>query len=189
MSLDSLIERIEHDASREAEQAIEQAEQRADDIIREAREQAEKEAEDIRSQGEKQAARVHDKALAVARRKAREARRQAKEDVMQDCLQQVRRQLAEAHGDAYERHVRQSIQQGKERFGDCAVLVSRDVDEDIAASLDVPVEGNIDSIGGVIVKSTDGARQLDETFEAILERRMGDIRILMAEHLFEEEDA
>ncbi len=189
MSLESLIERIEHDASREAEDILEQAEQRADDIVREAREQAEKEADDIRSQGEKQAARVHDKTLAVARRKAREARRQAKEDVMQDCLQRVRRQLAEAHGDAYEAHVRQSIQQGKEHFDDCIVLVSRDVDEDIAASLDVPVEGNIDDIGGVVVKSADGTRQLDETFESLLERRMGEIRILMAEHLFEEEDA
>ncbi|MFO8132952.1 MAG: V-type ATP synthase subunit E [Thermoplasmatota archaeon] len=189
MSLDSLIERIERDAAQEAEQIIEEAEQHADQIIREAREQAEKEAEDIRGQGEKQAARARDKTLAVARRKAREARRQAKEDVMQDCLQQVRQQLAEANGEAYEAHVRRSIQQGKERFGDCAVLVSREVDEDIAASLDVPVEGRIDSIGGVIVKSADGTRQLDETFESILERRMGDIRILMAEHLFEEENA
>ncbi len=188
MTLDALIERIEHDASREAEQIIEEAEQRADRIIEEAREQAEKQAEDIRSQGEKQAARVRDKTLAVARRKAREAKRQTKEQVMQDCLQHVRRHLAEADGDAYERHVKQSIQQGKERFGDCTVLASRDIDEDIAASLDVPVDGRVDSIGGVVVKSKDGSRQLDETFESLLERRMEDIRILMAEHLFEGDD-
>ncbi len=188
MSLESLIERIEHDASHQAEQIIAEAEQRADQIIREAREQAEKEAEDIRMQGEKQATRVRDKTLAVARRKAREARRQAKEQVMQDCLREIRRHLAEVNGDAYETHVRRSIQQGKKRFGDCTVLVSRDTDKDIAASLDVPVEGNIDSIGGVVIQSADGSRQLDETFESIMERRMGDIRILMAEHLFEEED-
>lgn len=188
MSLDALIERIEHDASNEADQIIEEAEQRADQIIEEAREEAEKQVEDIRSQGEKQAARVRDKTLAIARRKAREAKRQAKEQVMQECLQQVRRHLSMANGDAYERHVTQSIQEGKERFGDCTILASRDVDEDIAASLDVPVDGHVDSIGGVVVKSKDGSRRLDETFESLLERRMEDIRILMAEHLFEEED-
>ncbi len=188
MTLDALIERIEHDASSEAEQIIEEAEQRADQIIETAREQAKKEAEDIRSQGEKQAARVRDKTLAVARRKAREAKRQAKEQVMQDCLQRVRRHLAEVDGDAYERHVRNAIKEGKERFGDCAILASRDLDEDIAASLDVSVDGQVDSIGGVIVKNKDGSRRLDETFESLLERRMEDIRILMAEHLFEEED-
>ncbi len=188
MSLDALIERIEHDASREAEQIIGEAEQRADHIIEEAREDAEEQAEDIRSQGEKQVARIRDKTLAVARRKARQAKRQAKEQVMQECMQHVRRHLAEADGDAYERHVKQSIQEGKERFGDCAILASRDVDEDIAASLDVPVDGHVDSIGGVVVKSVDGSRRLDETFESLLERRMEDIRILMAEHLFEEDD-
>lgn len=187
MSLQKLIQRIQHDASQEAEQIIHQAEQRADTIIQEARKQAEKEAQHIRSQGEKQAARVRDKTLAAARRTAREAKRQAKEEVMQECLHQAQQQLQRLDDAPYEETVRRALQEGQEHFGDCAALVSRQADEAIAAQLDVPVDGAIDSIGGLIVKSTDGTRQLDKTFEAILERRMGDIRILMAEHLFREE--
>jgi len=187
MSLQKLIQRIHEDASQEAQQIIDEAEQRADAIIQEAREDVRKSVDDIHTQGEKQAGRAKDKTLAAARRRAREAKRQVKEEVMQECLEQVHQQLQQLNGAAYKTVIRDSIQKGIKQFGDCVVLVSREADETIAADLDVPVEGTIDSIGGVIVKRADRSLQIDETFEAILERHMGDIRILMAEHLFEEE--
>ena len=49
----------------------------------------------------------------------------------------------------------------------------------------IKVEGNAESIGGVIIRSKDGIREIDDTFESIMERKMDELRILIANELFE----
>lgn len=184
MSLEKLIQHIESDAEQEASRIIAEAKQRADDIIRKAKEQATKDAQEIASQGEKDARRTREKRLAAARRAAREQCMRVKEEVMQECLQQAREMLRSVGGKEYERAIRTAIEEGKRAFSDCVVRVSRKTDRKIADQLGVEVAGEVDSIGGVIVQSADGSRQIDRTFEATLERKMGELRIMIAGQLF-----
>ncbi|HDS58938.1 MAG TPA: hypothetical protein ENN54_01395 [Thermoplasmatales archaeon] len=187
MSLEKLVQHIERDAEQEASRIIAEAKQQADDIIRKAKEQAKKDAQEIASQGEKNARRTREKRLAAARRAAREQHMRVKEEVMQECLQRAREMLSAVKGKEYEKAVRAAIEEGQKVFSDCVVRVSREADRKIADRLGVEVAGTVDGLGGVIVQSADGSRQIDRTFDALMERKMGDLRIMMAEQLFPEE--
>ena len=43
-------------------------------------------------------------------------------------------------------------------------------------------------IGGIIAKSKDGSKEMDLTFDSMLERKEEEIRIAIAKKLFEEHD-
>jgi len=184
MALEKLIQRIESDAENEANQIIEDARRRAEEIIEEAKKRAEKEARDIEARGEKEAARLREKTLASARRDARELEIQAKEEVIRECIDRAKEDLKRLKGKKYEDAIKKFIEDGKKSLGDCVVVPSREQDRKIAEKMGVKAEGKVDSIGGVIIRSRDGVREIDSTFESIMERKMGELRILVANELF-----
>jgi len=184
MALEKLIQRIESDAENEANQIIEEARKEAEEIIREAKKKAEREAKEIEAKGEKGAARLREKTLASARRKAREMEMQAKEEMIQECIEKAKEELKKLKGRKYEVAIKKFIEEGKRSLGECVVVPSREQDIKIAEKMGIKVEGKVDSIGGVIIKSKDGSREIDNTFESIMERKIGELRIAIANELF-----
>jgi vacuolar-type H+-ATPase subunit E/Vma4 len=70
-------------------------------------------------------------------------------------------------------------------IGECVVAPSRDVDRQIAKEIGVmATREKINALGGVIVRTKDGNREIDNTFDGILDRRMEEIRIKVAKKLF-----
>ena len=188
MALEKLIQRIESDAENEANDIIEKARKEAEEIISEAKKKAKKEAKEIESRGEKEAARLREKMLASARRKAREMEIRAKEEVIQECIEKAKEKLKKLKGKKYEAAVKKFIEEGKKTLGDCVVVPSRGQDKKIAEKMGIKVEGKVDSIGGVILKSKDGSREIDNTFESIMERKLGELRIAIANELFSDKE-
>jgi len=184
MPLEKLIHRIESDAENEANRIIEEARARADEIIKEAKKKASGEAAEVEARGEKEAARLKEKMLASARRRAREMEIQAKEEVIRECIEKAKEELGKLKGKRYEAAVKKFLEDGRKSLGDCVVVPSREQDRKIAENMGIKVEGNAESIGGIIIRSKDGIREMDDTFEAIMERKMGELRILIANELF-----
>ncbi|NIA10226.1 MAG: hypothetical protein GWP10_11010 [Nitrospiraceae bacterium] len=184
MTLEKLIQQIEKDAESETSRIIEDAEKRADEIIKEAKARAEKEAKEILAKGDKEAARLKEKTLSSARRAVREMEIRAKEEVLQECFRKAEDMLKKLKGKEYETAVKKFIEEGKRSLGDCVVVPSREQDKKIAKAMGLKTEGKVKSIGGVIVKSADGSREIDSTFESIMERKMGELRIAIAGELF-----
>ncbi|MEA2053789.1 MAG: V-type ATP synthase subunit E [Candidatus Thermoplasmatota archaeon] len=184
MTLERLVQQIEKDAENESHQIIEEAKKEAEKIIGEAKKRAKKEAEAIAKKGEKEASRLKEKILASARRKARGMEMRAKEEVMQVCIQKAMDMLKKVGGKKYEAAIKRFMGEGKELLGDCVVIISREQDKKITRAMGLKTDGNVSSIGGIIVRSTDGSTEIDNTFESIMERKTGEIRIMIANELF-----
>ena len=185
MALEKLLQRIESDAEKETNDIIEKARKEAEEIIREAKKKARKEAAEAEARGRKDAERLKEKMLASARRKAREMEIQAKEEAIQECLEKAKEELGKLKGKKYEAVVKKFIEEGRKALGDCIVVPSREQDRKIAEKMGIETEGNVKSIGGVIIRSRDGSREIDSTFESIMERKLGELRILIANELFQ----
>ena len=74
--------------------------------------------------------------------------------------------------------VRKLMADGAKKLGGkCTVIVSRDLDKQIAKDLHLEVIGTIEASGGIMLKSGDGRVTLDHTFDGILKREKDQIRI------------
>jgi len=186
MALETLINQIKTDVQDEVDGIIDAAKSEAETIINTAKQQTEREAQLIHTRGEKQAARLGEKIKAAARHTAREHEIQVKEAMMQECLHLVKEKLKDTKMKDYEQMLRSVIKKGQQTFEDCVVITVRKNDTKIVEKLGVKVIDSKEGIGGVIVQSKDGHKQIDHTFESLLDRRMDDLRIMIAHELFDE---
>ncbi len=184
MTLEKLIQQIEKDAESESSRIIGDARKEAERIIEAAKERAKKDAAMVEAKGEKNTARLKEKTLASARREVREMKIRAKEEVMRECLKKADEMLEKLKGKKYETAVKKFIEAGKNSLGDCILIPSREQDKKIAKEMGMKVGDRVNSIGGVIIRSRDGSREIDSTFESIMERKLGEIRIMIASELF-----
>jgi len=186
MSLEKLISQIEEDADKRVEEIIGKARRESEEIIALAREEARKKAKEIRREGKKYIERVREKTLAAARRKVRALKIKSKEEVIQECLERAKQHLKKMKGKEYEKVVSNLMKKGKETLGDCIVIPSRSEDKKIASKLGLKTEGSINASGGIIMKSKDGSKELNYTFDALIDAKKDELRILIAGILFNE---
>ena len=184
MAMQDLIQEIKNQADKEIDEIINKAKEEAKKIIDEARNKAKEEAKKIEADGKKQASIVKGKILAMARRKANKHIIEAKEMAIQECIDEIRRKLKNLKGKKYEDFVEKSIKEAMKELKDCYILVSRKDDEKIAKKFGIEVKGKINAIGGVIIKSKDGSKEIDATFDFLLEKKKEEIRIKIAEKLW-----
>ena len=64
------------------------------------------------------------------------------------------------------------------------IQTSKPLDKEIAKKHNIPVQGTIESCGGIKLISENGSITIDYTFEGILKRKKQDIRILVGNILF-----
>ena len=188
MAIEKLLARIEEDARREIDEIIKAAEDEAKRIIEGAREEGKKEAEKITKKGKKEAERARDRIISAAKREARMIITNAKEEVIQQCFEIIREKMASMPSKEYKKIVEDMVKDAIKDGGDYVLFYSRKEDKKIAEKLNIDVEGKIDAIGGVVLKAKDGSKEIDLTFDFLLERKKEEIRIMIAEKLFENVD-
>jgi len=188
MAIEKLLARIEEDARKEIDEIIKAAEDEAKRIIEGAREEGKKEAEKITKKGKKEAERARDRIISAAKREARMIITNAKEEVIQQCFEIIREKMASMPSKEYKKIVEDMVKDAIEEGGDYVLFYSRKEDKKIAEKLNIDVEGKIDAIGGVVLKAKDGSKEIDLTFDFLLERKKEEIRIMIAEKLFENVD-
>ncbi len=186
MALEKLIQKIKEEAEKEIKEIIQKAEEEAREVIEKEKEKGRKEAEKIRTRGEKEAERQKEKILASARRKAKAYIIQAKEEIIQKCFDEMVNILREMDGKTYEQFMEKEIKEAMKEIEDGYIISTRKEDEKIAKKLGLEVKGKTEGIGGVILKSKDGKKEIDLTFDFMLERKKEEIRIKIAEKLFGE---
>ena len=109
----------------------------------------------------------------------------ASETMIKECFTKAHHELSILKDKPYENLVKKLIIDGQKKLGDkCVVYVSRDADKKIAKDLGIDIAGNIESAGGVILKSSDGLVTLDHTFDGILKREKDKLRIKVGKLLF-----
>ncbi len=188
MSLKRLISQIEEDAEEKATQIIEETRKEAEEIIALAIKEGERKAEGIKRGGEKSVERIREKTLAATRRKARALKIQSKEEVIQECFEKAKECLKKMKGKEYEKIVSHLMEEGKKTLGGCIVIPSRNEDKKIASRLGLETQGSTAASGGIIMKSKDGSKELNYTFDVLLEMHKEKLRIIIAGVLFKEKE-
>ena len=83
----------------------------------------------------------------------------------------------------YKATLRKMISYGKKNFGHDIKVICRKVDKSILAESEVSVISTVQTIGGVVVESEDGTKELDLTFEELLRIHEDEIEGLITEVL------
>jgi len=112
----------------------------------------------------------------------------AKEEIIQKCMEEIRKKLQEMGGKKYRKIVEELIKRAKREMKDFYIVATREEDKKIAEKMGVEVKTMKKGIGGIIAKSKDGSKEMDLTFDSMLERKEEEIRIAIAKKLFEEHD-
>lgn len=198
-SAEKIIERIREDAAREVEVIIGEAKREAEDIIKEAEDKAEEQKREIISKGEKEAELLKQRIVANAKLKARKSGLDAKEELIKAVFEEAEKELAKiASSDNYKDILRGLIAEGVSSVGeDAEVMVKeedkklledgilKDLEKEFKVKITLSPE-NINTIGGVIVRSKNGRVEVNNTFETRMIRMQDALRSKIAKILFTE---
>ncbi len=185
MSAEKIINQIKKDAQDEIKQTQRETEKQIKTIVNNAKQEAEVEAEKILADGKKQSENIKKIRVSKASQDVKRNLLKAKEKIIEECFVKAHHELSILPENKYKKIVTRLMKDGKQKLGgSCAVLVCRDVDKKIAEELGLPLSGNIETCGGVKIKSDDGRIILDYTFDGILHREKDKIRIKVGKLLF-----
>ncbi|MBN1860101.1 MAG: hypothetical protein JW840_01420 [Candidatus Thermoplasmatota archaeon] len=185
MSAEKIIERIKTDAEKQVKHVIDEAEKQSRLRIKTAKQEAEKQADAILRDGQAESDNAKKILVSKALQDMKRDMMNAKEEIIEQCFSQALKTLAALPEDQYKKFIKNLIQTGKKRLGEhCVLSVSRPIDNEIAKQEKVPVQGSVTSIGGVILRSSDGTITIDNTFERLLSRKKNEIRIHVGKLLF-----
>ena len=171
MAIEDLIQEIKSNAKAEVESIIKKANEEAEEIIKNA---------------EKEAKTAKGRILAMARRNANKYIIEAKEKLINECIEEIKKELKKLPSRQYKKFIEKILKEAIKEMKDGYILASRKEDEEIAKKMGIEVKGKIDAIGGVIIKSKDGSKEINSTFDALLERKRDEIRIKIAEKLWKQ---
>jgi len=185
MSVEKIIEQIKKDSNNVVEQILKEADKQATKIVNNAISKAKKESREILTNGKKQSESI--KKILVSKENQNSKRKiiKVRESIIKDCFEKAQRKLIKLEDEKYKKLITKLIKNGSKKLGGkCTVKTSRDIDKNIADKLGIKVTEKIDTTGGIILKSINGKITLDNTFEGILEREKGRIRIKVGKLLF-----
>lgn len=185
MSAEKIIQQIKKDSEKEVREILKKAENQVKDILELAKKEAKREAEKILIRGKDQSENIKEILVSKANQDIKKEIMNAREKIIDECFLKAHHKLSILKGKKYEELMKKLILDGRKKLGsNCTVFVSRDADKTIAKELGVSVGGNIESSGGILLKSADGRVTLDSTFDGILKREKDKIRIKVGKLLF-----
>jgi vacuolar-type H+-ATPase subunit E/Vma4 len=185
MTAEKIIEQIKKDSQKEIKQILEDTKKQATSILKEARKEAEQESDKILSYGTQQSENIKKILISKANQDTKREIMNAREEIIEECFTKAHHKLSILKGKEYERIVKKLVEDGRRKLGgECSLLVSRGADKTIAGDLGIPIDGKVETAGGVVLKSVDGRVTLDHTFDGILEREKAKIRRKVGKLLF-----
>jgi V/A-type H+-transporting ATPase subunit E len=194
-----IVEEILKEAKEKATQLIEEAQKEAKSILNRARlaakEEMEREVREAKTKGEQ----VYRAMLAEGRLKAKKEVLRKREELVSEVFEQAKERLAKyASSEKYKRDlIRIAAEACKKLNSDRVVihanerdlkLLERHLHELIRAAgglTSVSLGEPIQTIGGVRVGTANGKMEIDDTFEARMNREFEALRIKVAKALFE----
>ena len=186
MALDGLLASITEEANHEVTRILDEAKTKAQSIVDTEKQKAEQLAESLREKGKKEQQRIKEKILASARRQSRMYLSHAKEEIISQCIQEIRDTLTNMKGLEYRRYVEKLINHALADKDKYNVIGTKEEDKEIAKKLGMKLIERREGNGGVILRSIDGHKEIDLTFDFILERETENVRIMIARNLFDE---
>ena len=185
MTAEKIIERIKKDSEKEINHILKEAEKQATSIIEDAEKEAKLESEKILADGKHQASNIKKIIVSKASQDAKREIMNAREKIIEECFTKAHHKLSTLDKTEYRKVVTKLIEDGRKKLGgQCNVLVSRDIDREIAENMGIKVIGKVETAGGAIIKSSDGRITLDYTFDGILNRKKSEIRRKVGKLLF-----
>ena len=190
MGIEAIISKIEEDSNREAERILSEAKKEVKRKIKEAERKAKDDGDKILLRAEREIENWKKSQIAKIKQQIKKQILNKKEEVITESFDRAKETLKKLSGEGYRSIIKNLIEIGIRDVGrDCIVAPSRDEDIAVARELGINVSNKrINAIGGVIIKSEDGKITIDNTFEAIIERKKEDIRSEIGKLLFMEED-
>ena len=80
----------------------------------------------------------------------------AREKIIEKCFTKAHHELSITKGDNYEKIIKKLIDDGRKKLGGkCSLLYTRAADKKIAEDMGIPIEGRVETSGGIILKSID----------------------------------
>ena len=190
MTIDNIIKKIETQTVEEVNKIINNAKSKASEYQQEANKILTSELNQVRTEGNKRITIMRNIHLSEARRIARRTTLSAKEDIIKECFNQASEILKALSGEEYRKVMVQLINDSLPLINNKgSVKLTRKEDQTILSAFpnltvsSVLVKG----LGGLILQSADGKVVVDNTFDAILERKKEKIRAEIANILFADE--
>lgn len=195
--------KIEEEAEEKAKAIIEEAEVKAKQIEEEATGKTEKKVDEITKRGKEEAERYKRRRLAEAKLKAKQRKTKAQEQLIETAFEKANEKLKELTSSKdYSKILERLVQgaavsigggelevllpEGHSKYLSNASSVAKNVETETKNPTSITVsKETIDATGGCLVRKKDGSVSVDNTFEAIRERKTKEIRVKAAKILLE----
>nr|MDO8081794.1 V-type ATP synthase subunit E family protein [Candidatus Freyarchaeota archaeon] len=195
--------RIEEEAEERASSIIEEANVKAKEIEEEATGRAEKKAEEIIKRGKEEAERYKRRRLAEAKLKAKQRKTKAQEQLIEMAYEKANEKLSElTSSKEYPKILERLVQSaaisigggelevllpaGHSKYLSNTSSIAKNVEAETKNTTNITVsKETLDATGGCLVRKKDGSISVDNTFQAILERNIKEIRVKAAKTLLE----
>ena len=190
MSIEKIIQKINAETAAEINKILTEARTIAAELKKKGEMEAASQLEQVRDQGNKRITIMRNIHLSEARRVTRRSILGAKEELIQESFTRAKEQLKSLTGEQYRGIMNQLIKDSLALVGNKGIArVTREEDKAIvSANPGITVMPELaPGIGGFILVSPDGKIFVDNTFDAILERKKEDIRTEVANILYPEE--
>lgn len=185
MTAEKIINQIKKDAENEIKQIIKNAEEQAKNILSNAKKEAEQESNKILTNGRQHSENIKKILISKANQDIKREIMNAREKIIEECFTKAHHELSITKGKNYENIVKKLIEDGRKKIGgNFSLLVTRAADKKIAEDMGIPIDGHVETSGGIILKSIDGKIILDHTFDGILKRDKEKIRRKVGRILF-----
>ncbi|AEH25237.1 V-type ATP synthase subunit E [Pyrococcus yayanosii] len=196
-----IINEINREAEQKIKYVLEEAEKEAAKIREEARKRAEDRAEWILRKAQTQGEMEKQRVIANAKLEVRRKRLALQEELIEEALNAIRDRLANLPKAEYLETIKGLLKASIEELGEEKVrvssneetlkLIAENIDEikaflreSLGREVSLELGEKIETIGGVVVENQDGSVRVDNTFEARMERMIGELRATIARILF-----
>ncbi|MDP3065772.1 MAG: V-type proton ATPase subunit E [Methanobacteriaceae archaeon] len=201
---EKIVENILSHSYTKADDIIKDAEEKANEIINEAKIEAQKTENEILEAAKKESDIKFQQIISGAKLNAKRNILRAREEIMEDTFQKAEKELkkiASAESEEYLDSLLRLIKEASLEIGGGSLeilmkdddipkiekslkTIETEVSEETGTKTTLKIGETINTIGGAIVKTTDGNVEVNNTIEARMERFRGVLRLEVAKVLF-----
>ena len=196
-----IIQEINREAEQKIQYILSEAQKEAEKLKEEVRKRAEAKAEWILRKAKTQAEIERQRIIANAKLEVRKKKLAVQEELISQVIESLKERLANLPEDEYFPMLVELTVKAVEELGTDKVVVRSNertlkliverlsefrekLKEALGKDVEVTVGEPIQTIGGILVESSDGSVRVDNTFEARIERFESELRATIAKALF-----
>ncbi|WP_423791932.1 V-type ATP synthase subunit E [Methanocaldococcus indicus] len=198
MGIDKIKSKILEDATAEANKIIEEAKKEKEEILKKAEEEAKKRKEEILKRGEKEAELLKNRIIAEAKLEAKKKLLKAREEIIEKAIEKLREDLKKLpESDKYQDilykltvdaiNVLGEEEEYYAKINERDIELIKNIEKELKYEFGKNIKLNVETaniIGGIILENIERTKLVDNSLEAVFERKLPEIRIKIVEKLF-----